>query len=204
MKSFIYLSVFAVLFFTLSVTIIPFAHAGVSLDVDGDGYTIDGSGLGLDCNDGNALINPGATEIPYDGIDQDCNSSDLTDVDADTYASTQAVGGTPDCDDTNSAIHPGATEIVGDGIDQDCSGADKTPVQAINELISIANGNNVKTSPLDNAPKILNDNNPTNDKSVCGKLDAFINQLNADKKTPSILKDPLIQKTNEIKTALGC
>ena len=89
-----------------------------SPDADGDGYTIAEN----DCNDGNAAINPGATEIPYDGIDQDCSGSDLTDVDEDTYDG----GGGPDCNDGNAAINPGATEIPYDGIDQDCSGSDLT------------------------------------------------------------------------------
>ncbi|MGD9732711.1 MAG: DUF1566 domain-containing protein [Desulfamplus sp.] len=45
------------------------------LDKDGDGYTTDGSGSypGLiDCNDNNPLINPGATEDPGNGINEDC------------------------------------------------------------------------------------------------------------------------------------
>ncbi|WP_276975034.1 choice-of-anchor D domain-containing protein, partial [Flavobacterium filum] len=59
------------------------------LDSDGDSYGDDNNfvfsvnnpfpGLyvlvGGDCNDNNASINPGATEICYDGIDQNCNGS---------------------------------------------------------------------------------------------------------------------------------
>jgi len=99
------------------------------VDVDGDGYTTDGTGLGLDCNDNDPTINPGATEIADDGIDQDCDGSDLVtpepppepspDVDEDGY--TVADG---DCNDNDPTINPGATEIADDGIDQDCDGSD--------------------------------------------------------------------------------
>jgi hypothetical protein len=61
-------------------------------------------------------------EIPYDGFDQDCDGSDLTDVDEDGYEA-QEVGG-PDCDDSSGAIHPGVPDAAGDDLDEDCDGVD--------------------------------------------------------------------------------
>jgi hypothetical protein len=58
-------------------------------------------------------------EIPYDGVDQDCDGWDLTDVDGDTYDSSEV--GEEDCDDEDVAIRPGANEPC-DGIDNDCDG----------------------------------------------------------------------------------
>ncbi len=48
----------------------------VCADNDGDGYT-DAACGGTDCNDSNAAINPGASEICGDSIDQDCSGGDL-------------------------------------------------------------------------------------------------------------------------------
>ncbi len=118
-------------------------------DADGDNYGNPGSTIqavtkpigyvenNTDCNDANAAINPGATEI-CDGIDNDCDEmideGAMTifyhDADGDGYgnnaSSTEActapagyVANNTDCNDAKSAIHPGAAEIC-DGIDNDC------------------------------------------------------------------------------------
>ena len=72
----------------------------------------------VDCDDNDASAYPGATEIPNDGIDQDCDGTDFVDVDGDGYEASL------DCDDNDASIYPGATEIPSDGIDQDCNGSD--------------------------------------------------------------------------------
>ena len=80
-----------------------------------DGYGDDAS----DCDDTAAARHPGATELPYDGIDQDCDGADLCDVDADGYTAAECGG--DDCADADAGVYPGATEL-GDGVDRDCDG----------------------------------------------------------------------------------
>jgi hypothetical protein len=49
----------------------------ISSDKDADGFVSHEMG-GLDCDDNNPEIYPGAPEIINDGIDQDCDGHDLT------------------------------------------------------------------------------------------------------------------------------
>ena len=95
----------------------------------------------IDCNDTNAAINPGATEV-CNGADDNCVGgidngltfvNYYTDADRDTYGASNAsaesacapvqgkVPNNTDCNDSNAAINPGATEVC-DGLDNNCDG----------------------------------------------------------------------------------
>ncbi|MCO4772266.1 MAG: putative metal-binding motif-containing protein [Deltaproteobacteria bacterium] len=89
----------------------------VDVDGDGDGYDSIASG-GLDCDDGDAAVGPGAIEV-CDGIDGDCDGAladEEADLDGDGVAACDG-----DCDDDDAVVVPGAAEGC-DGIDTDCDG----------------------------------------------------------------------------------
>jgi len=120
-------------------------EADNTCDADKDGYcnktkTIVGTPVvcskgGNDCDDLNAGVHPGKTEV-CDDLDNDCNGQldDGCDVDGDDYCTqAKSVIGKPkvcpngagDCDDKQKAINPGAKEVC-DGIDNNCAaGADE-------------------------------------------------------------------------------
>ena len=107
----------------------------VYTDDDGDGYgeptsaqevcdPRDAADNGDDCDDTDADSYPGATETPYDGVDQDCDGEDLCDVDGDGADADAGSCGGDDCDDADGTSYPGATEVFYDGVDQACGGGD--------------------------------------------------------------------------------
>lgn len=98
-------------------------------DADGDGFLST-----EDCDDTDASVFPGAEEVAYDGVDQDCDGEDLTDVDGDGYDS-DVVGGS-DCDDTDPGVRPGVYDLPEDGIDQNCDGEDNLRVQQALDISS--------------------------------------------------------------------
>jgi len=109
----------------------------LACDVPG-GYVADNT----DCNDGNAAVYPGATEI-CNFVDDDCDGTAddgitylifYTDADVDGFGDSGAAGANycsdpgagyssnnTDCDDANATVYPGAVEIC-DGLDNDCDG----------------------------------------------------------------------------------
>lgn len=120
------------------------AHGDVRLDdQDGDGYVPDndcGFGEMGDCDDNDATISPGTTEV-CDGIDNNCDgevdegvkTTFYADSDGDGYGNaaitTEAceapagyVANNTDCDDEHNTVYPGAEELCSDGLDNDCDG----------------------------------------------------------------------------------
>ena len=106
-------------------------------DGDGDGFSI----LEGDCDDGpgGSGVGPGADEVWYNGVDENCDGNDA-DQDGDGYPAVEAGG--DDCFDdpagpsadyaalngfaqpTAAEVYPGAADTWYDGVDQDCAGDD--------------------------------------------------------------------------------
>ena len=108
-----------------------------------------------DCDDADATSYPGATEVPNDGVDQDCDGVDTVtcfqDLDGDGVGSSLLVPSTTgcvgagvsltsgDCDDANAAVGPLGTEVC-DGIDNDCNPATNETVDVDGDGFSLCDG----------------------------------------------------------------
>ncbi|MEZ4241360.1 MAG: FG-GAP-like repeat-containing protein, partial [Myxococcota bacterium] len=90
-------------------------------DTDADGWVGVDRG-GQDCDDDDASVHPGAAEVPYDGVDDDCDpATPDDDLDGDGFLLAD------DCDDGRAASFPGAPETCGDGVVNDCDAPDRVP-----------------------------------------------------------------------------
>ena len=116
----------------------PLTHGGLDNDGDGqeDARCCNATDCGSDCNDGNAAVHLGATEV-CNLLDDDCDGvvdegvtvDGFVDADRDGYggATTRAACTTAagfavnggDCDDDDASAHPGMVELC-DTVDNDC------------------------------------------------------------------------------------
>ena len=80
---------------------------------------MDGFSSYVDCEDTDSEIHPEQEEIPYNGIDEDCDVWTFDDdLDQDGFTMLE------DCDDNDPLINPDAIEVPNNGIDEDCDGED--------------------------------------------------------------------------------
>jgi hypothetical protein len=102
------------------------ATVDAPFDQDGDGF-FDASNPScsavygveaLDCNDGEAAVNPGVLEEQCNGLDDDCDELTLDGEDKDDDGFSHC----DDCDDDEETSFPANPEICGDEIDNDCDG----------------------------------------------------------------------------------
>ena len=83
--------------------------------IEGDA-DLDGVRRPADCDDTNPALRPGVTDVPDNGVDENCDGADATDLDRDR----DGIARPQDCNDGDAAIRPGAREVIGNTVDENC------------------------------------------------------------------------------------
>ncbi len=174
------------------------AGALLHIDHDQDGYAVSRFKLlafgEQDCNDNDPAINPAATEIPNNQVDEDCREGDLTlpenllDGDGDGYTPS---GG--DCNDLDRSVHPQANEVKGDGIDSDCDSQD-----SVNEEKTLLLMKDVGTPMLEKKGR----NSTEFTKYIGGKVLLVPEQLKSAKLSVTVNHDG-ITNNHEVPEKIG-
>ncbi|MBL0316439.1 MAG: T9SS type A sorting domain-containing protein [Flavobacteriales bacterium] len=144
-----------------------------------------------DCDDTDASINPDATEVCDNGVDDDCDgnidnvatNTYYADADGDGYGdasiSTDActapsgyVSDDTDCDDTDASINPDATEVCDNGADDDCDG--NIDNAAANSYFADTDGDGYG-DPSDSVVACTAPSGYVGDDTDCDDTDASIN-----------------------------
>lgn len=87
-----------------------------TIDADGDGAPVL-----YDCDELDPNVYPLAQEVPYDGLDANCDRLDDFDADQDGHRPPEHGG--EDCDDLRADVFPGAEEVASEPpVDQNCDG----------------------------------------------------------------------------------
>ncbi len=164
-------------------------------DLDGDNYgttagnvCVGDNGWGAnpgDCNDGDADINPGATEV-CDFVDNNCNGQTdeglrvtrYRDSDGDGYGTSQEASvcaNTPgyaeetgDCNDSNENINPGVNEVCGNRVDDNCDGqVDENQIRFYRDLDGDGFGDgNAPTLSCERPVGYVDNNEDCNDNNI--------------------------------------
>ncbi|GDX81099.1 hypothetical protein LBMAG42_29100 [Deltaproteobacteria bacterium] len=131
---------------TGDVNILDFAFEEGGLDADNDGWSDD-----EDCAPDDPEISPGADEVFYDGVDQDCSGDGDFDADGDGVLVDD------DCDDRDASVHPGAEDIWYDGEDSDCAGNDDFDADGDTHQVEGAGGDDCDDGDATTYPGALTD-----------------------------------------------